>query len=85
VQDGAAFRQHAAVVEHYGGDLADRVDGAEFRAGGVGGELADLDAAMRDAEVGEQQADFVDVAGGEEAVEGQHSPWFLSSQSRIVR
>ena len=84
VQDGAALRQHASVVEHQRRYLADRIDGAEVRTRGVAGELADLDAPVWDAEVRQQQAHLVDVAGAEEAVERQHHRKDLASRRRPV-
>ncbi len=72
VEDGARFRQHTAVLETERRHLADRIDRAEFARGRFAADLRDVDAVMREAELGEQQADLVDVAGVEIAVKCQH-------------
>jgi hypothetical protein len=72
VQDGTALRQRPTIVEHHRGHLADRVDGAELGPGSVGGQLADLDAPMRDAKLRQQQPHLVDIARAQETVQRQH-------------
>jgi hypothetical protein len=80
----AALGENAAVIEFYGRNLADGIDSAKAGKRCVAGVLSDLDAAVLDSEMREQQSRFVDITRRKEAIENDHWTQPFSESARTV-
>src|SRR5262249_28040636 len=79
-QNGVGLRQSALVVELEGRDASVRVDGEEPGRPGLAAQDVLLDQLEATAELRQQEADLVPVAGGEEVVEPHGRPSYYASR-----